>query len=70
MVFENASLCPRDMLITRFVSDAVKTGDSGHVILVIKVWALAFRGNGRSKYAHKMLHLLHNLVNVWCKELQ
>jgi hypothetical protein len=70
MVFENASLFFRDALISRELTDAVKCGDSGRIISVIKVWALAFRGNGRTKYAHEMLHLLQNLVNVWCNELR
>ncbi|KAJ7816351.1 hypothetical protein B0H14DRAFT_2374659, partial [Mycena olivaceomarginata] len=25
----------------------------------------SYRGNGRSKYAHEMLHLIHNLTKVW-----
>ncbi|KAG6913759.1 hypothetical protein DXG01_004464 [Tephrocybe rancida] len=50
--------------------DAIKVGDSGMVILVLKVWVLAYRGNGRSKYAHEMLHLIHNLECVWSKELR
>lgn len=70
MVFENACLFLRDALLTRLFSDAIKAGDSGLVIIVLKMWAFAYRGNGRSKYAHEMLHLLHNLVNVWSTELR
>jgi hypothetical protein len=70
MVFENAQLALRDMLVTREAADAIKCGDSGRVISVIKVWALGFQGNGRSKYAYEMLHLLHNLINVWCDEIR
>ncbi|KAJ7075972.1 hypothetical protein C8R43DRAFT_1143727 [Mycena crocata] len=29
--------------------------------------ALSFRGNGRSKYAYEMLHLIHNITHVWPK---
>ncbi|KAE9394136.1 hypothetical protein BT96DRAFT_797375, partial [Gymnopus androsaceus JB14] len=65
MVFENAILFLRDALITREFTDAVRAGDSGRVILVLKIWALSFRGNGRTKYAYEMLHLIHNLENVW-----
>ena len=65
MVFKNAVLFLRDALISREFSDAVKAGDSGRVVLVLKVWALSFRGNGRTKYAHEMLHLIHNLSSVW-----
>ncbi|KAF8174074.1 hypothetical protein BJ912DRAFT_858960 [Pholiota molesta] len=70
MVFENACLFLRDALLTRLFADAVKSGDSGLVILVLKHWVFSFRGNGRSKYAHEMLHLFHNLVNVWTKEIR
>lgn len=70
MVFENACLFMRDALLTRLFSDAVKAGDSGLVVAVLKLWALGYRGSGRSKYAHEMLHLLHNLINVWSKRLR
>lgn len=63
MVFENASLFLRDALISR--EYAVKAGDSGRVLLVLKIWALSFRGNGRTKYAYEMLHVIHNLTNVF-----
>ncbi|KAF8952570.1 hypothetical protein BDZ97DRAFT_1768339 [Flammula alnicola] len=69
MVFENACLFLRDALLTRLFADAIKSGDSGLVILVLKQWSFSYRGNGHMKYAHKMLHLLHNLVNVWTKEI-
>lgn len=42
MVFENAILFLRDALLSREFSDAVKCGDSGQVVLVLKVWALSF----------------------------
>lgn len=70
MVFENAVLFLRDALLTRLFADAVKAGDSGLIILVLKMWTFAYRGSGRSKYAHEMLHLFHNLVNVWSKGLR
>ncbi|KAH9008822.1 hypothetical protein EDB84DRAFT_1549546, partial [Lactarius hengduanensis] len=65
MVFENAILFLRDGLILREFSDAIKSGDSGRVLLVLKLWALSFRGSGRSKYAYEVLHLLHNVTHVW-----
>ncbi|KAJ7125765.1 hypothetical protein C8R43DRAFT_898159 [Mycena crocata] len=70
MVFENALLFLRDALLTREFADAIKTGDSGRIVLILRVWAFSYRGNGRSKYAHEMLHLLHNLICVWTKELR
>lgn len=69
-VFENACLFLRDALISREFSDAVKCGDSGRVVLVLKTWALSFRGNGRTKYAYEMLHLIHNLTSVWTPEMR
>ncbi|KAH7906597.1 hypothetical protein BJ138DRAFT_1162281 [Hygrophoropsis aurantiaca] len=69
MVFENAILFMRDALLLREFTDAVKAGDSGRVILILKVWALSYRGSGRSKYAHEMLFLLHNITHIWPKSL-
>ena len=70
VVFENAVLFLRDALISREFSDAVKAGDLGRVLLILKTWALSFRGNGRSKYAYEMLHLIHNLMKVWSSEVR
>ncbi|KAJ7917839.1 hypothetical protein B0H13DRAFT_2231360 [Mycena leptocephala] len=70
MVFENAVLFLRDALLTREFSDAVKAGDSGRIVIILRMWAFSYRGSGRSKYAHEMLHLLHNLICVWTKELR
>lgn len=67
MVLENAILFLRDSLLSREFADAIKCGDSGRVFLVLKVWALSFRGSGRSKYAYEMLHIIHNFTNVWPK---
>ncbi|KAK7036588.1 hypothetical protein VNI00_011521 [Paramarasmius palmivorus] len=70
MVFENAVLFLRDALITREFADAVKCGDSGRVVLVLKIWALSFRGNGRTKYAYEMLSIIHHLTRVWPEGLR
>ena len=69
-VFENASLFLRDALVSREFNDAIKAGDSGRVVLVLKLWVLSFRGNGRTKYAYEMLHLVHNLTSVWPKPIR
>ncbi|RXW12413.1 hypothetical protein EST38_g13444 [Candolleomyces aberdarensis] len=69
MVFENAVLFLRDSLVSREFTDAVKAGDSGRILLVVKIWALSFRGNGRSKYAYEMLMLIHNICKVWPKKI-
>ena len=69
-VFENAVLFMRDALVSREFNDAIKAGDSGRVMLILKIWALSFRGNGRTKYAYEMLHLIHNLTHVWPEEIR
>ncbi|KAJ7823342.1 hypothetical protein B0H14DRAFT_2597994 [Mycena olivaceomarginata] len=68
-IFENSCLFLRDALILHEFTDAIKAGDSGHIVLVLKILALSFRGNGRSKYAYAMLHLIHNLTHVWPKPI-
>ncbi|KAJ7869605.1 hypothetical protein B0H14DRAFT_2727177 [Mycena olivaceomarginata] len=70
MVFENAILFLRDALLTGEFADAVKRGDSGRIVIILRLWAFAYRGNGRTKYAHEMLHVLHNLICVWTNELR
>ncbi|KAJ7681155.1 hypothetical protein B0H14DRAFT_3535871 [Mycena olivaceomarginata] len=70
MVFENAILFVRDALLTREFADAIKAGDSGRIVLILKLFTFTYRGNGRSKYAHEMLHVLHNIVNVWSDGLR
>ena len=69
MVFENAILFLCDALLSHEFTDAVKGGDSGCIVLVLKIWALSFCGSGRTKYAHEMLHLIHNLTCVWPKPI-
>ncbi|KAF8155239.1 hypothetical protein K438DRAFT_1777780 [Mycena galopus ATCC 62051] len=70
MVFENTVLFLRDALLTREFADAIKTGDSGRIVIILRLWAFSYCGNGRTKYAHEMLHVLHNLICVWTKELR
>lgn len=64
-VFENACLFLRDALISREFNNAIKCGNSGRIVLVLKTWVLSFRGNSQTKYAYEMLHLIDNLTNVW-----
>ncbi|KZV63277.1 hypothetical protein PENSPDRAFT_590184 [Peniophora sp. CONT] len=70
MVFESAVLFLRDALLLREFTDAIKSGDSGRVYLVLKVWALSYRGQGRTKYAQEALFLIHNVEHVWPAELR
>ena len=65
MVFENGVLFMRDALLMRLLTDVIKSGDSGRLVLVLKPLALFYRGTGRSNYAQELLYLLHNLTNVW-----
>ncbi|KAJ7764572.1 hypothetical protein DFH07DRAFT_867253 [Mycena maculata] len=69
-IFENASLLLRDAINSREFMDSFEAGDSRRIILVVKLLALSFRGNGRSKYAYEMLHLIHNLTHVWPKPIR
>lgn len=70
MVFENAIYFLRDALCLREFTDAIKGGDSGRMLTILKVYALAYRGAGRTKYAHELLHLIHNLTHVWPQSLR
>ncbi|KAH9847420.1 hypothetical protein C2E23DRAFT_741772 [Lenzites betulinus] len=69
-VLHNAILFFRDALILRHFADAIKSGSSDHLVTVLKLWALGFRAMGRVKYAHELLHLVHNLTYVWPRELR
>ncbi|KAJ2968060.1 hypothetical protein NUW54_g13328 [Trametes sanguinea] len=70
VVYENAILFLRDALVLRHFADAIKNGSSDHLVVVLKLWALGFRAMGRMKYAHELLHLLHNLIHVWPSEIR
>ncbi|KAI0732737.1 hypothetical protein C8Q72DRAFT_968443 [Fomitopsis betulina] len=70
MVFENAVLLLRDALILRLLTDCIKCGNSGRVLLVLKVLALYYRGCGWTKYAQEVLFLIHNFKHVWPEPLQ
>lgn len=70
MVFENAQLLLQDQLILCKFADAVRCGDSGCIVVVLKIWACSFCGHGRTKYTHEMLHIIHNLTHVWTQGLR
>lgn len=63
-VFENGVLFLRDALTLRTFSRLVKSGRSGHLVLMVKALLLSFKGGGHPKYAIEMLHLLHNILHV------
>ncbi|KAF8989724.1 hypothetical protein BDQ17DRAFT_1414321 [Cyathus striatus] len=52
-------------IFDRFTRDAIKTNDPGRIVLVLKTFALSFRGTGRLKYAYEMLHFIHNITHIW-----
>ncbi|KAJ7855701.1 hypothetical protein B0H13DRAFT_2357727 [Mycena leptocephala] len=66
----NACLLLRDALVSREFTDPIKARDSGRIVLVLKVLALSYRGNGRTKYTYEMMHLIHNLTHVWPLAIQ
>jgi hypothetical protein len=57
------------VLFSREFANAVKAGDLGRIVTILKIFALSLWGSGRSKYAHEMLHLIHNLTHAWPKGL-
>ncbi len=70
VVFENAVLFMRDALLVREFTDAIKGGDSGRVIICLKIFAMAYRGCGKTKYAYEMLHVIHKFKYIWPKPLR
>ncbi|EIW73975.1 hypothetical protein CONPUDRAFT_68089 [Coniophora puteana RWD-64-598 SS2] len=70
MVFESALLFLRDALLLREFTDAIKIGDSGRVVNVLKVWVMSYRGAGRNKYAYETMVLIHNIQNVWPERIK
>ncbi|KAG9076766.1 hypothetical protein FRC06_009329, partial [Ceratobasidium sp. 370] len=65
MVYEDALLFMRDMLNLQEIHSAVKRGDSGRILLILKIFALSFRGAGRSHYAQEILSVIHHVQKVW-----
>lgn len=69
MVYENAILFLRDMLNLQEIRFSIKRGDAGRVLLILRVFALSFRGAGRKQYAHEILNLIHHVEKVWPRPL-
>ncbi|KAG8718117.1 hypothetical protein FRC09_013140, partial [Ceratobasidium sp. 395] len=65
MVYEDGLLFMRDMLNLYELQTGVKQGDPGRVLIILKVFALSFRGAGRTQYAQEMLHIIHNVEKIW-----
>ncbi|KAG8699814.1 hypothetical protein FRC08_005091 [Ceratobasidium sp. 394] len=65
MVYENALLFMRDMLNVLEIRSAVKRGDPGCVLLIMKTFALSLQGAGRTHYAKEILYIIHHIEKVW-----
>ncbi|KAG8741879.1 hypothetical protein FRC12_015522 [Ceratobasidium sp. 428] len=65
MIYENAILFMRDMLNVYEVRAAVKRGDPGCVLLMMKTFALSLQGAGRTHYAREILYIVHHVEKVW-----
>ncbi|KAG8698973.1 hypothetical protein FRC08_005593 [Ceratobasidium sp. 394] len=69
-VLRNSILFIRDALYFRSFVASIKCGNMAMIELILKVWAIAFRGAGRSQYAGELLRLRHNLCYAWPKPLR
>ncbi|EUC54316.1 hypothetical protein RSOL_037700 [Rhizoctonia solani AG-3 Rhs1AP] len=69
-VLRNSILFIRDALLFRCFVASIKCGNIAMIELILKVWAVSFRGAGRSQYAGELLRLRHNLVHAWPKPLR
>ncbi|KAF8602550.1 hypothetical protein BDV93DRAFT_443842 [Ceratobasidium sp. AG-I] len=65
MIYEDSCLFICDALDLESFISAVKAGDSGRVLILLKLWSCAFRASGHPKYAQEMLFLIHNIEHVW-----
>lgn len=70
MIFESAVLFLRDALTLCEFSDARKAGDSGRLITVLKIWAVTYRGFGRTKYAGETMYFLHDYLKIWPRSIR
>ncbi|KAG9083818.1 hypothetical protein FS749_005712 [Ceratobasidium sp. UAMH 11750] len=65
MVYEDALVFMRDMLNVHEIRAAVKRGDPGCILVIMKIFALSFRGAGQTHYAQEVLHIIHHVEKVW-----
>ncbi|KDQ17141.1 hypothetical protein BOTBODRAFT_156492, partial [Botryobasidium botryosum FD-172 SS1] len=66
----NSTLFMRDALFFWEYILAIKRGDMGSALIVLKYWTIAFQGAGRTKYAAELLHLCHNMRHAWPEDLK
>lgn len=67
-VHANTILLMRDLLYVVELVDAMCTGDFGRVEDILPQLACIFRGAGSNNYSMEILHLLHNIKEVWTPE--
>ncbi|KAF8906798.1 hypothetical protein CPB84DRAFT_1744923 [Gymnopilus junonius] len=65
---ENVVLLTRDFLNVIELVNAIQTGNFGHVEDMLPTLACMFHGAGSNNYSTEILHLLHNIKNVWTPE--
>ncbi|KAI0075724.1 hypothetical protein K474DRAFT_1599390, partial [Panus rudis PR-1116 ss-1] len=70
MVFENAVLFNRDALQLLAFTTVIREGDSGMIIIMLKLYALAYRAMRRPRYSLESMTQLHNLLRIWPKALR
>lgn len=66
----NSILFIRDALLFRCFVTSIKCGDIATIMLILKVWIIAFRGAGCTQYVLELLRFRHNLVHAWPKPLR
>ena len=64
----NTVLLTRDLLYAVELIDAASSGDFGRVEDILPQIACVFRGGGSNNYSMEILHLLHNIKEVWTPE--
>ncbi|KJA22641.1 hypothetical protein HYPSUDRAFT_164247 [Hypholoma sublateritium FD-334 SS-4] len=64
----NTVLLTRDLLYAVELINAVSSGDFGRVEDILPQIACVFRGGGSNNYSMEILHLLHNIKEVWTPE--
>ncbi|KAG9119106.1 hypothetical protein FRC07_006041 [Ceratobasidium sp. 392] len=65
MVFESGVLFFDLALRLRNLVEAIRSGNSERIVVILKTIILAFRGTRHTKYAYETVVFLHNYLHVW-----
>ncbi|KAG9076900.1 hypothetical protein FRC06_009225 [Ceratobasidium sp. 370] len=65
MVFESGVLFFNLALRLRNFVEAIRSGNSDRIVVILKTLVLAFRGTRHTKYAYETVVFLHNYQHVW-----